>query len=170
MKTGFGGAILDIREVRLKATRHGLMMYNSNDTYIGRSLDLYGEWCEGEADLLRKILRPGAVVLDIGANIGTHTLFFAGAVGPGGRVLAYEPQRVIHQILCANLALNSIKHVQALNAGAGRERGTTRVPLLDYSAHHNFGLVSLGTDVGSEPVDLIPVDELALERCHFMKI
>jgi FkbM family methyltransferase len=170
MKTGFGAAILDIREVRLKATRHGLMLYNSNDSIIGRSFDLYGEFSEGEVDLFRQLLQPGMVVLDIGANIGAHTLYFASAVGQRGRVIAYEPQRVIHQMLCANLALNSVTNVQTLHAGAGRERGITRVPFLDYSKDNNFGRISLGADGASERVDVIPVDALELERCHFMKI
>ena len=170
MKTGFGATILDIREVRLKATRHGLMLYNSNDSIIGRSFDLYGEFSEGEVDLFRQLLRPGMVVLDIGANIGAHTLYFASAVGQRGRVIAYQPQRMIHQMLCANLALNSVTNVQTLHAGAGRERGITRVPFLDYSKDNNFGRISLGTDGASERVDVIPVDALELERCHFLKI
>ena len=95
----------------------------------------------------------------ISARIGAHALFLA-AVGPRGRVIAYEPQRVIHQMLCANLALNSITNVQALHAGAGRERGITRVPVLDYSTHNNFGRVSLGAEGASEPVGVIPVDAL----------
>jgi len=33
-------------------------------------------------------------VIDIGANVGAHTLFFAKAVGPAGRVFAFEPQRM----------------------------------------------------------------------------
>ncbi len=140
------------------------------NSIIGRSFDLYGEFSEGEVDLFRQLLRPGIVVLDIGANIGAHTLYFAGAVGQHGRVIAYEPQRVIHQMLCANLALNSVTNVQALHAGAGRERGMTGAPILDYSKHNNFGRISLGTDGASERVDIIPVDALGLERCHFMKI
>jgi FkbM family methyltransferase len=170
MKTGFGTVILDSREVRLKATRRGLMLFNSKDSHIGRSFDLYGEFSEGEVKIFQQLVRPGTVVLDIGANIGAHTLYLSAAVGPRGRVIAYEPQRVIHQMLCANLALNSITNVQALHAGAGRERGITRAPVLDYSTHNNFGRVSLGADGASEPVDVIPVDALGLERCHFMKI
>jgi FkbM family methyltransferase len=170
MKTGLGAIILDNREVRLKATRYGLMLYHSKDAYVGRSFDLYGEFSEGEVDLFRQLLRPGAVVLDIGANIGAHTLYFASAVGRGGGVIAYEPQRVIHQMLCANLALNGITNVRTLLAGAGRERGVAQVPLLDYTAANNFGGISLGTGGASEPVDIVPVDALRLARCNLMKI
>jgi FkbM family methyltransferase len=169
-QSGSGATILDNRAVRLKAMRHGLMLYHSKDAYVGRSLDLYGEFSEGEVGLFRQLLTPGAVVLDIGANIGAHTLYFSAAVGPSGVVVAYEPQRVIHQMLCANLALNGIANVRALQAGAGRERGIAHVPRLDYTAANNFGGISLGAAGASEPVDIIPVDALGLAQCRLIKI
>jgi FkbM family methyltransferase len=170
VKTRLGAALLDNREVRLKATRYGLMLYHPKDAYVGRSFDLYGEFSEGEVDLFRQLMQPGAVVLDIGANIGAHTLYFAAAVGPSGVVIAYEPQRVIHQMLCANLALNGVTNTRALLAGAGRERGIAQVPVLDYAAANNFGGISLGMGGPSEPVEIIPVDMLGLARCDLLKI
>ena len=166
-----GATILDIREVRLKATRHGLMLYNSKDSYIGRSFDLYGEFSEGEVNLFRQLVATG----DGGARHRRqyrrpHALF-RGAVGPGGRVIAYEPQRVIHQMLCANLALNGITNVQ--RAACGSRVVSAASPACPSSitrAHNNFGGISLGTGGPSEPVDIIPVDALGLERCDFMKI
>ena len=89
------------------------MIYNSHDRFIGRSLDLYGEFSEGEAVLFQKILRPGMFVVEVGANLGAHTVVLAQAVAPGGGVLAFEPQRLIFQTLCANLAINSIPNVDA---------------------------------------------------------
>ncbi len=46
------------------------MIYNINDAHIGRSLELYGEWAESEMELLRCVLRPSDVVVDVGSNIG----------------------------------------------------------------------------------------------------
>ena len=40
---------------------------------------------------LRKLVSPGSLVLDIGANIGAHTLHLAKLAGPTGRVMAFEP-------------------------------------------------------------------------------
>jgi FkbM family methyltransferase len=51
-------------------------------------------------------LQPGHVVLDIGANIGAHTLPFANAVGPQGRVHAFEPTDFATAKLRRNLELN----------------------------------------------------------------
>ena len=54
----------------------------------------------------RRLLRPGAVAVDIGANIGAHTLLLADAVGPTGRVVAFEPSAVAFARLGVNLGLN----------------------------------------------------------------
>ena len=76
-----------------KDCRHGKLMYLLNDAYIGRSLDVYGEYSEGEIDLFRQLLRPGDVAIDVGANIGALTVPMARLVQPGGAVVAFEPQR-----------------------------------------------------------------------------
>src|ERR1700722_8284406 len=92
--------------VRLKCCRHGPFMYNINDEYIGRALDIYGEFSELENTLFQSLIKPGMTVLDIGANIGVHTVNFAKAATPLGKVIAFEPQRIIYQMLCGNVALN----------------------------------------------------------------
>jgi FkbM family methyltransferase len=55
---------------------------------------------------LRKLVTPGALVLDIGANIGAHTLHLAQLVGPNGRVIAFEPTDFAFRKLGRNLELN----------------------------------------------------------------
>lgn len=46
----------------------------------------------GKIKRLRKIVKPGMVVLDIGANIGFYSVFFAKLVGETGKVIAFEPE------------------------------------------------------------------------------
>lgn len=55
---------------------------------------------------LRRLVKPGSLVLDIGANIGAHTLSLANFVGPAGRVLAFEPTDYAFRKLSRNLELN----------------------------------------------------------------
>jgi hypothetical protein len=83
-----------------KDCRHGKLMYLLNDAYIGRSLDVYGEYSEGEVDLFRQLLRPGDVTVDEGPNIGALTVAMAQLVQPGGAIVAFEPQRAIFDIVC----------------------------------------------------------------------
>jgi FkbM family methyltransferase len=55
---------------------------------------------------LRKLVSPGSLVLDIGANIGAHTLHLARLVGPNGRVMAFEPTDFAFRKLQRNIELN----------------------------------------------------------------
>lgn len=155
---------------RLKRCRHGMMLYNVHDIYIGRSLEHYGEFSAGEIDLFRQLVKPGQLIVEVGANIGAHTLALAQLAGPGGTVLAFEPQRIVYQTLCANLALNSVTNVHCFHAAVGRAPGLIVVPLLDYSRDSNFGGLELGSHTDGETVPVVTIDGLNLARCDFLKI
>lgn len=158
---------------QVKPCRYGLMIYQPNDAYIGRSLDLYGEFSEAEVALFRAAVRPGQTVLDVGANIGAHTLALARLVGPTGRVLAFEPQRIAYYSLCGNVVQNNLDHVACHQAAVGASAGKINVPQLDYRREQNFGAVDLTRDSGSASADSVPVvriDDLGLAACHFIKI
>lgn len=155
---------------KLKQCRHGLFLFNENDFYMGKALDLYGEYGEGEIQIFQQIIRPGYTVLDIGANIGTHTVFLSKYVGPRGRVYAFEPQRIVNQQLVANIALNSLMNVQTYQFALGTEKGFIHVPPVDYMHVGNFGAVSMSVDAVGEKVELIRLDDLDLSACHVIKI
>ena len=154
----------------VRQTRYGQLIYNGNDVYIGRSIELYGEFSQGETLLFEQLIEPEQVVLEVGANIGAHTLFFAQQVGPGGKVLAFEPQRILFQTLCGNLALNSITNVHCWNMAVGDEPGQIVVPSLDYCRPNNFGGLSLGGFERGETVPITTIDSFELPCCDFIKI
>jgi FkbM family methyltransferase len=155
---------------RLRACKYGQMLYNMNDSYIGRSLDMYGEFSEGEVELFRQMAKPGHVVVEVGANIGAHTVFFAKHIGSAGRVMAFEPQRIVFQTLCANVALNSLINVDCLQQALGEAPGTLFVPQLDPSVDNNFGGLELGSFTEGEQVPIITLDSLGLKRLNILKI
>jgi FkbM family methyltransferase len=154
---------------RVKDCRHGRFSYLLNDAYIGRSLDVYGEYSEGEIDLFRQLLRPGDVAIDVGANIGALTIGMARLVGDQGAILAFEPQRVVFDILANNIRLNGLTNVTAHRRAAGSEPGTTRVPALDYGQANNFGGVALGSAQG-EDVEVVTLDSLSLPGLRLLKV
>jgi len=155
--------------VRVRRCRHGLMAYITHDSYIGRSLDLYGEFSSGEAEVFSQMIKPGMWVLDVGANIGAHAVLFAQKAGPKGRVIAFEPQRVLYQLLCANLGMNGLFNVDLRNAAAGSTAGELHVPPVDYGREGNYGSLSLGQWTEGAKVPIEPIDSLNLPACHFIK-
>lgn len=162
--------LLEKDHVRLKLCRYGPMLYLAQDRYIGRSLDRYGEFSHGETDVFRQLVRPGWTIVEVGANIGAHTVFLAQATGPRGAVWAFEPQRIIFQILCANVALNALGNVHAQLAAVGKEPSTITVPALDYSTFQNFGGLTLGEWTTGERVNVVTIDSLDLPACQMLKV
>jgi FkbM family methyltransferase len=85
-------------------------------------------------------------------------------------VIAFEPQRIIFQMLCGNVAINAIDNVVAYNMAVGHRTGSVTLPRVDYAQPGNFGGVSVDAAAAGEPVPLVTVDSLGLNRCDFMKI
>ena len=130
--------------VRLLETRHGSLFVLTTDNSVGRALLNYGEWTFGEIELVRKFLRPGDYVLDIGANIGTHAIPLAKAVGHEGQVIAFEPQPCIFELLKANTLVNGLSNLRCICAGCGAQTASIGLPDTDYGTNGDFGSMALG--------------------------
>ena len=158
-------------------TRYGEMEVPGDDDTIGRSLKEYGEWAQQEIELLLSLLNPGAVILDVGAFIGTHTLAFASI--EGATVYSFEPQPVAFELLNKTIQQNNIKNVRLYNAALSQEPGAIFITSEGaLSSAENLGSFSLAnkrnTDAGTvgeaTKVELITIDELRLETCNLIKI
>lgn len=134
---------------RLTVTNGTSFVTRANDTYVGKSLEVYGEWSQGELALLAQVLQPGSNVVEAGANIGAHTVFLGRDLCPEGRIYAFEPRRLVFQMLCANLALNSVTNVHAFQQALGAEEGEVREGALPLDAA-NVGAIALGALPGGE--------------------
>ena len=87
-------------------SRGGLRWRLDLNEGIDFAIYLLGAFERSTVNTLGKLVNPGDVVFDIGANIGAHTLGLARSVGPAGRVYAFEPADFAFAKLQANLALN----------------------------------------------------------------
>lgn len=150
--------------------RNGPRLYNRNDIYVGGSLAAYGEFSYSETEFFQQVVLEGNIVVEVGANIGAHTVDIARMVGPYGKVHAFEPQRLVFQVLCANLALNQLTNVYAYQAGVGASDGEMQVPDVDPHERMNYGGIPLGTYQVAETVRIVTVDSLDLAHCHMLKV
>jgi len=143
---------------QLVFSRHGWMLVNVNDFYLGQAILNYGECCEIEIEFLQRLcdLRTGTV-LEIGANIGTHTVPLARRLASQGRRMqVFEPQPFIFQNLCANLALNGLDNVLAWPHACGESAGTLRFARQNYGATGNFGGVSMDAAASDDDGVVVP--------------
>lgn len=152
----------------MAVTRFGPMLYNIHDKYVGRSLAAYGEFSLGETTVFDSILSEGDFVIDAGANIGAHTLYYA---HKGCTVLAFEPQRLVHQLLCANMALNSAASVYCFHAALGAAPGHLAIPELDPRAPDtNWGGLEIEGYTNGTVVPVNTIDEFELPACRLIKV
>ena len=106
------------------STHLKLQVHGSNDQYLSRALREEGIWEPFETALLMASLGPGAVFLDVGANIGYYPVIAAQRVGEAGSVFAFEPDAKNFKLLRANLELNGCQQVvTAFEAGLAEESG-----------------------------------------------
>jgi FkbM family methyltransferase len=175
-----------IRRNVLVSSDHGLMIVNRfdcNHEQVG-----HGQWLldhgntstiEAQAayDCLKDRLNP--VIFDIGANIGTFTTWMASAF-PHGKIYCFEPQRLIFQMLCGNLAINNFDNCWVYNMGLGQQNTRIEIQEPDYYHSEDFGIFSLVEDKVNHKsgvrsmVDLMTLDTFCeinhIDRLDYIKI
>lgn len=151
----------------LTQSRYGPMLVNRHDRYVGEAFLHCGEYGQQEVAFLRALVRPGDHAVMCGVNIGALVVPIAQEIGASGRVLAFEPQRHVFSLLCANVALNNLHHVETFRYAVGSERGVVRIPLLDPNEPANAGGVSIG--VGDDAVPCLTIDSMQLQRVDVLQ-
>lgn len=121
--------------------------------------------------LAKYSLKPGDTVIDCGAYIGEFTLYAAKAVGPSGRVIAFEPGPMIYKRLIDNIELNGLKNVTAINKGLWSKDGLLKCAG-DGTAGYSF--VSSGSAFGVIEVPVASLDSelarLGVSSVDFIKV
>jgi FkbM family methyltransferase len=165
--------------VRMNARlRNGQTFAVDTRSYLEWVLWVYGEYEPDTQAIIRRYLRPGDVAIDVGANIGIHTLPMAEAVGPQGVVLAVEPLPSVRERLERNLALNRATNVRVIAQAASDREGTAQLypPRADAA---NWGQASLARMSHLDPtapidVPLVTLDALVraqgLDRVRLIKV
>lgn len=145
-----------------------------------------GRVWEGHTLMLAQTLLRGVdapLVVDVGANLGA----FAVPMGQwlasrGGRLVAFEPQRLVYYQLCANLFLNRLGHCEAHLLAVGAQAGQVDVPRLDPTREVNLGALSLDAGIrhdqrqlssltsASDRVPMVTLSGMGLPPAHLIKV
>ena len=152
-------SILETELYKLTEARHGRFLSNPNDIYLGNSMITYGEFSEIEWTLIAQLVDTESVVIEVGANMGTFTIPLARKIGAGGIVYAFEPQILVFQQLCANLALNDVVNVQAFNSACSDNAGWLPITRFNPAKKRNFGGFSLDMLKG-DAITRVRIDRL----------
>ena len=127
------------------------------------SLCLYvcGSFEPNEFAFLDRVLKPGMVFVDVGANDGYYTLFAARRVGPSGRVVAAEPSSRERAHLQRNLGRNGLDNVIVVPAAIGAAAGLADLHLAHgvHAGHNTLGSFA-HDDVVRASLERVPIEPL----------
>lgn len=98
------------------------LFLNPDDSIITDSL-VSGDYETMELHLLEKLIRPGDVILDIGANIGLYSIYCAKATGAAGHVYCFEPEPVNFSFLKRNISLNKLSNITPSDTAVSSQEG-----------------------------------------------
>jgi FkbM family methyltransferase len=145
----------------LVRTNVGYVVCATDDEALLAILVDSGDLEKGTRLLLQRFLRPGDVFVDVGANLGLHSLAGARAMGGKGRVIAFEPFPPTVQLLERTVYLNGYSGlIEIMPAAVSKEGGTQSLHLGRTSGHHS--LYPLAETLAQPPVEVsvVTLDEL----------
>lgn len=131
------------------------------------------DWFEDEIKFLRRLLKPGQRIIDIGANYGVYTLSMAKTVGPTGRIWAFEPASTTAQMLAEGIKSNGFSQVVLERSALSSAPGTAQLSLNENSEFnalvHGAQSTSLSETVPLTTLDAC-LDKFGWQDIDFMKI
>lgn len=131
MKGGVGETIV--------RTHAGYVVCSDQDYPLITMLAEVGDLEKGTRRLIERFLRPGDVYVDVGANVGMHTLAAARAVGKEGKVFAFEPFEPMVRMLEKSIFMNGFEpRVRVFCAAVSNEKGRHQFYLGKTSGHHSL--------------------------------
>ena len=138
-------------------TKFNMTVRGSFPDLIHSYLYFFGVWEPGISHVIAHHLRPGDTAIDIGANVGAHTMLAASIVGAEGRVYAIEASPAIFKYLKENLEYNGLRQVVAVNLAVWDHAAPTTVLL---HTAHNLGRTTIVRQQ-ADPRDV--VEEMQVE-------
>ena len=136
---------------------HSMILTNEGSyPPIAMAIDQYEE---GTTRLFQSLVKPGMVVIDVGAHVGYYSLLAAKHVGPTGKVYAFEPEPRNHKLLLSNIERNGYTNIVPINKGVSNRVGSTTLFLtaLDNGRHSAYRHRS--PERGSVSVEATTIDD-----------
>lgn len=132
----------------------------------------------GERAFVRRLLRPGDVFVDVGANLGLYSIIASRCVGSEGAVFAFEPDPRTHDRLLHNLQANECRNVRPFRFALSNEDETRamQISTAGFDAYNSFGTPVRGEGTFEEtPVSCVSFDSFAkkeplLQKARMMKV
>jgi FkbM family methyltransferase len=140
-----------LRGVGNKGYEHAFPIYR----LLYRAFKVYTD--RAERQLLKRILFPGAVVVDAGANIGIYSEFLSRCVGPTGAVHSFEPSPDNFERL--RVATRKLPNVRLSQAAVGEHSGNSELYLSDKLNVDHRVYIADGGSRRTVPIEVVALDD-----------
>lgn len=134
------------------------MLLPSDDISLTPHLMLDGNWEQWVTDVFLRSIKPGMIVVDVGANVGYYTLLGARATGPTGRVLAFEPEPRNLRYLRHNVELAGAHWVTISSKGLWNQSGSSELYIRSEDQCGGHSMIG-GGDGRKVIIETITLDE-----------
>ena len=144
-----------------------------NKKGLALSISHYGTYEELESKIMEEKIEMGNIVVDVGANIGLHTLNMARIVGNTGQVFAFEPDPSNFEILKKNVKINNYKNIILEQKAVGDKHGRITLYQSDHPGKHRI-FPQTEQAKGQVQVELTNLDNYfdfdMIDKINFIKI
>lgn len=156
----------------LYQTKYGDRYWLNSTGYVDECIINSGLFEPLSTQVVKRLVSPGDIVLDVGANIGYYSVILSKIVGDHGRVICFEPTDHYSKVLEMNIISNSLENVEIIKVGLSNKRQELDIHIGRSSATlHVPGNQKL---LSYEKIKLISLDDFAkeyhLEKIDFIKI
>lgn len=160
-------------ERNLYKTKDGDFFWLNPQNYLDNEIITTGIWEPMSTNVVKRLVKSGDVVLDIGANIGYYTVLLSKLIGADGKVIAFEPTEYFGKILKDNLAENHVTNCLVQKYGLSENLNHREICIGDDSATLQWES-DISPHNGKEKITLKRLDDIIddfeLERLDFIKI
>ncbi len=155
-----------------------LLFVDTRDEHVCAGIIAHGLWEDWGTAVVSALLRPGARVVEIGANVGYYTIVMAGRVGPEGHVTALEANPRLVRLIAKSVQVNGFGDRVSLIGRAAMETPGV-VDFVAFRTNSGGGHVPavVGAAYDVEPdeierfqVEAVRLDDLACGRVDMIRI
>jgi FkbM family methyltransferase len=106
----------------------------------------------------------GAVVFDVGANIGIYSLLAGKKAGQQGHVYSFEPADLAYQRLNKNIRINKFENISVYKQGVSDKNGTTNFYVCEDDAYNSIGSRPMNKVKEVKNIDITSIDEFCIKN------
>ena len=141
---------------------------NPKDSVVSHPIKCGNYWESWMHEYFKKYSDKNKICLDIGANIGAHTVVLSNLFY---KVHSFEPQYDVFKILQENINVNNCTNVIPYNVGLGNKSEVVKMKCFDKQNSYNVGSVGIvNNEEGCEKINVVTLDSLYLENIALIKI